>query len=191
MQETLRQERKELMKISCISDALHGLIFLALYLFDLISGYALLAAVLMATVIAVVLAAVTKRHLQASDRIAIIIIALGAASAVGFFLYAGMQQTPLGSLLSGLTAGSIVIVGAFVGRKIKQVIVGLEDLKSIAEDDFAQQEVSGICRLYPELEAYRQQALQILRPNLTYGELRAMQKWAADHRPTEASERRS
>ncbi len=156
----------------------------ALYLTDLLSGYGLLVAVALATVIAVVLAAVTRRILQTSDRIAITAIAIGSAAATGFILSRVMVETPIGSIVAGFAAGSIVVVGAFLGRKIKQVMVGLEELKSIVEDEFAQQEVSGICRLYPEMESYRQQALQILRPNLTYGELWAMQKWATSNQPS-------
>jgi hypothetical protein len=34
-----------------------------------------------------------------------------------------------------------------------------------------------LCKLHPPLEEYRQQALMILRPNLTVGELQAMRDW--------------
>ncbi len=181
--EALQAQKKDLLKTSCLSDGLHAVVFLGLYLADFISGYGLLVAVALATVIAIVLATVTRKHLQLTDRIAITVIAIGAAAAVGFILHGLMNETLVGCLVSGLAAGSIVIVGSALGRKIKQVLIGLEECRSIAEDEFALREVIEICRLYPEMESYRQQALQILRPNLTYGELRAMQKWATSNRP--------
>ncbi len=182
-QQLLQAEKKRLIINSCLSDGLHAVVFLALYLSDQLSGYGLLVALALATVIALTLAAVTRRDLRLSDRIAIAAIAIGSAAAVSVILFSLMAETVIGSLIAGLAAGSIVVTGAILGRKIKQVMVGLEELRSIAEDDYAVQEVTGICRLYPEMEEYRQQALQILRPNLTYGELWAMQKWAAHHQP--------
>jgi hypothetical protein len=65
-----------------------------------------------------------------------------------------------------------------LGRKIKQVMVAIEAMKPISEDETAQHELMILCRKFPDLNEYRELAARNLRPNLTYGELSAMEKWA-------------
>ncbi len=106
------------------------------------------------------------------------VIAVGAAVAVALILIQAMHQPIPGSLIATLLTGSIVIVGATLGRRIKAVMVAIEDLKQIIEDDHAQQELANLCQQFPPLEDYREQAASYLRPTLTYGELKAMRSWA-------------
>jgi hypothetical protein len=61
-----------------------------------------------------------------------------------------------------------------LGRWILRVFNGLEQLKSLADHEPAEREMLQLCRENPQFEEYRQQALQILRPNLTFGELQSM-----------------
>jgi len=87
-----------------------------------------------------------------------------------------MQQPLIGSIIAGFLTASIVIVGATLGRKIKKILIASEELKSVIDDPHAQQELRALCRQFPELEEYRQQAASYLRPALTYGELQAMRE---------------
>ncbi|NOQ51785.1 MAG: hypothetical protein GQ578_06175 [Desulfuromonadaceae bacterium] len=173
--------KKQQIKWSVMSDASHGLILLGIYYFDLLSGYGLLLAVGLATATAILLASGLKKRLQTADIISVAGISLVAMLAVAGILYGWKAETLTGSLLTGLVAGSIVCVGALLGGKVLQVFQGLENLKSLAENDQAVQEMLSLCRQQPALEAYRQRALEILRPNLTFGELQAMRDWVASH----------
>jgi hypothetical protein len=93
-----------------------------------------------------------------------------------------MHQPLTGSVLAGLLAGSIVIVGATLGRKIKQVMTLAEDLKPVTDDPLAQREINELCRKYQFLNDYCDQASRYLRPQLTYGELKAMRQWVQNNR---------
>jgi hypothetical protein len=175
-QNKVKEQRKELIKYSCISDVFHSFIFIALYFGQMLSGYAILAAVGLSTVCAIILATATGNKLGRGDILSAIIIALGAASAVVFILYLTMQQPLSGSIIAGFLTGSIILVGATLGRKIKQVMTLAEDLKPIIDDDSAQQELAELCRNTPSFAEYREQAACYLRPQLTYGELKAMRE---------------
>jgi len=177
-QEKVKALRKELIKYSCISDVFHAFIYIGLYFSQLLSGYAILAAVGLSTACAAIVATATRSKLDRGDLFTTTIIALGAASANVFILHLTMHQPLSGSIIAGILSGSIVIVGATLGRKIKQVINLGEDLKSIADDTLAQQELATLCRNNPVLSDYREQAACYLRPQLTYGELKAMRDYA-------------
>ncbi len=173
--------KKQQVKWSVMLDASHGLVLLGIYYFKMLSGYGLLLAVGLATATAILLAGGFKKRLQTIDIISVAGISLVATLAVAGILYGWMTEPLTGSLLTGSVAGSIVFVGALLGRKVLQVFQGLENLKSLAENDQAVQEMLSLCRQQPALEAYRQQALEILRPNLTFGELQAMRDWVNSH----------
>ncbi|MCW8892099.1 MAG: hypothetical protein OQL18_02120 [Deltaproteobacteria bacterium] len=177
--EVLKGLRKNQIKYSCISDVLHAFVFIGLYFSHFLGGYSVLVAVAISTVFAIILATVTRKTLQLGDRIAIAAIALGTTIATGIILNIMLNEEIIGSLVAGLTAGSIVIVGATLGRRIKQVMVAIEEFKPIAEDDHARQELMALCRKHPKLDDYRELAVQNLRPHLTYGELSAMRAWSS------------
>ena len=176
--EKVKVIRKEQIKYSCISDVLHTFIFIALYFNQVLSGYAVLVAVGISTGCALIVATTTRSPFKSTNRVTILMGASGAAVAVGTVLSTLMQQPLSGSIIAGLLTASIVIVGATLGRKIKRVLVSSEELKSIVDDPYAQQELTALCRQFPELEEYRQQAASYLRPALTYGELKAMRRVA-------------
>ena len=178
-QDKVKVLRKEQIKYSCISDVFHAFLFIAIYFSHMLSGYAILAAVGLSTACAIVLATTTRNKLNRGDIFSAAIIALGSGVAVTFLLTLSMQQPLFGSVLAGILAGSIVIVGATLGRKIKWVMTLSEDLKPVTEDHYAQQEITTLCRNHPFLAEYRDQAASYLRPHLTYGELKAMRQWAA------------
>jgi len=184
--QVLKGVRKEQIKYSCISDVLHAFIFIGLYFSQFLSGYAVLVAVGLSTVFAILLATVPRQSLKLPDRIAIGAIALGTTVATVLILNLSMQQSITGSLVAGVTAGSIVIVGATLGRKIKKTLMSIESLKQIPEDTVAQQELNFLCRKYPQLDEYREQATQNLRPHLSYGELAAMKKWMKETQQNQA-----
>lgn len=167
--------RKQLIKQSVCSDGIHGGALFLLYYFDLLSGYALLAVIGLASVIAMVLISSLKR-LRAVDLMTVAFVAIAAAFAVGGTVYGFPDDTVLGSVLAGILTGSVVMFSTLLGRMMLRVFNGLEELKSLAENDAAEREMLQLCREHPLLEDYRQQALQILRPNLTFGELRSMRE---------------
>ena len=175
--QTLKELRTVQIKYSCISDVLHAFIFIGLYYSQFLSGYAILVAVALSTVIALALATTSRDKLKLSDQIAIGALSLGTTTATMMILIMAMQQALVGSIVASLTTGSIVIVGATLGRKIKTVLATIEAMKPIIEDNIARQEVMTLCREFPELDDYRESAAQYLRPHLTYGELAAMRKW--------------
>ncbi|SHJ93138.1 hypothetical protein SAMN02745165_03570 [Malonomonas rubra DSM 5091] len=172
-QQRLTAFKKQLIQQSIVSDCFHGFALLALYLFDIISGYGLLAILGLGTVIAVILATTMKR-LRAADLMTVAFVAIAAAFAVGGTVNGLPGGTALGSVLSALITASIIMFSTLIGRMMLRVFTGLEDLRSLAEQEEAEQEMRQLCREYPHLEAYRQQARDILRPNLTFGELKAM-----------------
>ncbi|MEE4253151.1 MAG: hypothetical protein V2I50_03805 [Desulfuromusa sp.] len=170
--------RKVQIKYSCISDVLHAFIFIALYFNHFLSGYAILIAVALSTVVALLLATVVRQSLIVTDLLTIGMFSVGTTFVTGIVLIKIMNEPYPGSLIAALAAGSIVIVGATLGRKIKKVLTSIESMKPIIDDDLSSQKLMALCHKFPELDKYRQSAAQYLRPHLTYGELAAMEKWA-------------
>ncbi len=178
--QTLKELRKVQIKYSCSSDVLHAFVFIGLYYSQFLSGYAVLVSVVLSTVVALVLAMTSRDNLKLSDQIAIGFLSLGTAIATFMTLTMAMNEPFAGSLVAGLTTGSIVIVGATLGRQIKRVMAAIEAMKPIIDDGIARQEIMVLCRDFPDLDDYRELAAQYLRPHLTYGELAAMRKWAGE-----------
>ncbi len=174
----LKKLRKVQIKYSCIADVFHATVFIGLYFSHLLSGYAALFTIAVSTIFAAILAIVTSQTLKFSDRLALGIIASGTTIATIIILITTMKEPVSGSSIAGLAAGSIVIVGVTLGRKIKQVMVAIEDMKPTSEDETAQHQLMILCRKFPDLNEYRELAVRNLRPNLTYGELAAMENWA-------------
>ena len=178
--ENLKVIRKEQIKYSCISDVSHSVIFIALYFNQMLSGYAVLAAIGLSTICALGVATMSRQPSKLSNRIAISVIAGGTAAAVTTILVLMMKQSLSGGIIAGLLTGSIIVVGGTLGRKIKEVIVAIEDLKPISDDTHAQQELAALCHQFSKLADYREQATSYLRPTLTYGELKAMRNWTEE-----------
>lgn len=176
-QERLLALRKQSFRSGLISDGLHGLVLFALYFADILPGVGFLAAVLLGTIISIILATGTSKRLASTDKLSLVLIIFGAAAAVGFVTVGYFGKELLGGILAGLATGSIIATGSILGRKIMQVLTALEALELIDEEHPAHRELSKLCRTYPKLDDYRQQARDILRPFLTFGELKAMQKW--------------
>lgn len=174
----LKDVRKVQIKYSCISDVLHAFIFITLYFNHFLSGYAILIAVALSTVVALLLATVVRQALIATDLLTIGLFSIGTTVATWIILIKTMNESYPGSLIAALATGSIVIVGATLGRKIKKVLTAIESMKPIIDDEMSWQKVMALCRKFPELDKYRESAAQYLRPHLTYGELEAMEKWA-------------
>ena len=181
VQQQLKLEKKHQLQFSCLSDLSHGLLFLGLYYFDFLSGRATLTAIIFATACAIVLANYVHQPLSVPDKVSIAVTAIGALLIILILLTWWMKQQTYASLIAACAGSSIVIVGAVLGRKVKQVISNLEDLKPFCDDSYAKKELVEMCRTFPEIVRYRDQAKQILRPNLTYGELKAMRTWSEDH----------
>lgn len=167
--------KKQLIRQSIISDCCHGGALLLLYWQEIISGYGLLAIIGLGTLLAVILATTMKR-LRAADLMTVAFVAIAAAFAVGGTVQGLPGGSVLGSVLSGVITGSIIMFSTLIGRMMLRVFNGLEALKSLADHEGAEQEMLQLCRQYPHLEEYRQQAREILRPNLTFGELQAMRE---------------
>lgn len=170
----LSQLKKQQIKASIISDCCHGLIFLSLYLTNQLSGTGLFLAIILATSVAIALASASKKPLTTTGLaitalVALLTFGVVATGSVWFF-----QESLLGGILSGLASGSLVTAGAIIGRKFFHVITGLDYLKNVAEDEIALNELQMLCREHPELDGYRRQAQDVLRPNLNFGELQAM-----------------
>lgn len=174
----LLQRKRRQVKASLISDGLHGGIFLILYLTDQLSGAGFLLSAVPATFIAVVLAMSTRDALAVSDRFSVALLSLGTLLATYLILYHAMHESWLGATVAAAAAMTIVLAGFIIGRKLKQILAEIENLETIADNEYAQQDVQILCQAYPQLENYRQQARNILRPYLTYGELLAMHDWA-------------
>ncbi len=172
--QTLKSLRKKQIKYSCISDVLHAFIFICLYFNQTLSGYAILLTVALSTIVALPLAMGQSNY---TSKIIVFTLSLGTTLSTILVLLAMMKQPLAGSIIAGLTAGSIIIVGGTLGKTIKKVLATIEALKPIGDDTIARQEVMELCRKYPELETYRESASMNLRPHLTYGELSSMRKW--------------
>jgi len=173
----LKQIRKTQIKQSCISDVLHAFVFIALYFYQALSGYAVLVAVGISTVLAILLATLLRNSLSLKDYLLVATMALGGSGATLLVLWQIMEQQLPGSLIAACCAASIVVVGATLGRNIKQVMLAIEEMKPISNDETAVNELRALCAQYPELEAYRSAAAQNLRPHLTYAELATMRAW--------------
>lgn len=170
----VKQLRATCIKYSCISDVAHAFVFISLYFGRSLSGTAALVAVGIATFAALFTATVPKWKLFP------LILTMTAVTTVVlcyYMLKLGMGQNTTGSIVAAATGGSIVLVGGTLGRRVKQVLIDLEDLRPIIDDERATQEVASLCRSYPELADYRETAMQNLRPHLCYGELKAMREW--------------
>jgi len=165
--------KKLLIRQSIISDCCHGSALLLLYLTDILSGFGLLAIIGLGTLLAVILATSMKK-LRAADLMTVAFVAIAAAFAVGGTVMGLPGGSVLGSVLAGIITGSIIMFSTLIGRMLLRVFNGLESIKSLAGHEEAEQEMLQLCRHYPHLEAYRQQAREILRPNLTFGELQSM-----------------
>jgi len=176
----LRAQRNKLFRSSCISDLGHGLFFFALYFYGQLTGPATLTAIVLATVCAIVLASATHRELSRSDKSAVAAVTLGVTMAIPLLLMRLMSQATFAAMAAGLGGGSLVIIGATLGRKVRLVMSDLEDLKPFQDDEPASQELLMMSRQFTEIAHYREQASRILRPHLTYGELKAMRRWAKD-----------
>lgn len=176
-QERLKALKKQSLRSGLISDGLHALILFSLYFTDVISGTGLIIAVLVGTVIAIVLATGTRTTLAPTDRLSLMAIMFCAGAAVGAITVLYFSESMLGGIVASAAAASIIATGSLLGRKIMQVLTALELLEAIDEEHPAYQELQNLCREYPELDGYRQQARDILRPFLTFGELKAMQRW--------------
>ncbi|WP_321371826.1 hypothetical protein [uncultured Desulfuromusa sp.] len=174
----LKNLRKVQIKYSCVSDVLHAFVFITLYFNHFLSGYAITAAVMLSTGVALLLATATRQILSKPGLLTIATFSLGTTVTTGILLNVVMKQPLTGSIIAALATGSIVIVGATLGRKIKSVLTAIENMKPIVDDDIAWQKVMALCHQFPELDRYRKAAAQYLRPHLAYGELRAMQEWA-------------
>lgn len=172
----LSKFKKQLIKQSIFSDCIHGGALLLLYLAELLTGYGLLAVIGLGTVIALVLANSLKK-LKAADLMTVAFVAIAAAVAVGGTVYGFPGGTVTGSVLAGIITGSIIMFSTLIGRWLLRVFNGLEQLKSLADYEYAEQEMLQLCRENKLLEEYRQQALEILRPNLTFGELQSMRDY--------------
>lgn len=169
--------KKQLIRQSFFSDGIHGGVLLLLYLSDLLTGYGLMAVIGLGTVIAVVLATSLKK-LKAADLMTVAFVAVATGFAVGGTVYGFPDETVIGSVLAGLITGSIIMFSTLIGRWLLRVFSGLDQLQMLVDHEGAEQEMLQLCREHPLLEEYRQQALQILRPNLTVGELQSMRDWA-------------
>ena len=175
--QSLKGVRKIQIKYSCISDILHAFVFIGLYFSHYLSGYAALTAVVLSTVVALTLAMTSRDNLKLTNQFATGVLSFGTAITTTVILTQALKEPFSGSLVAGLATGSIVVVGATLGRQIKRVMATIEAMKPIIDDVSAQQELTTLCRKYTELDEYREKAAQYLRPHLTYGELAAMRKW--------------
>ncbi len=170
-------KRRTLLKYAGLSDCLHLIIFCALYFSGLLSGQAVLGVAVSSIVVALLLA---SRQAPVQRRydiplLAIVTILMLLAS-YGFLAY-GMEQPLSGSLVAAIASGSVVVLGCLLGAQVKTVFRTIEELQPIVDDQQAQRELQLLSHLFAEIRNYRQQASEILRPNLTYAELSAMKTW--------------
>ncbi len=182
VQNKLKSKKKQQLIYSCLSDLIHGLLFWGLYYFDLLSGRATLTAVIFASVCALALANSVHQPLSRSDKLSIGATGIGMLFANLLLLIWWLKQPIYPSTVASLAGCSIVFIGAHLGCKVKHVIHDLEDLKPVYDDCPAKQELANMTSRFPEVATYREQARQILRPNLTYGELKAMRSWCEKRR---------
>lgn len=178
--ERLQHLRRRAFRSGLISDGVHALILLSLYAAGVVSGRAFIIAVLVGTVLAMVLATGTGARLAANERILFLCITIMAGLVVGVLLSGYFSEPLPGGIIAGLATATITATGSLLGRRILQVLSSLEDLEPIEAEHPASMELATLCREYPQLAAYREQARDILRPFLTFGELKMMQVWARD-----------
>ena len=169
--------KKRRLGLALASDVVHFFAFLLIYYFGPIGALPLFGAYGLATLFAMILAIYRKGSLGFKEPT---LVSIGAALVMASIIW--IFQDILGAgipvaVLTGLTAGSMVIAGAIIGCQLLQVQLNLEALKPIADDELAVQELAALCDHYPQLSHYRQEARSILRPNLTQGELQAMRDW--------------
>lgn len=176
----LKRTRSQQIKYSCISDVLHAFIYIGLYFSGLLGGYAILVAVAISTAAAIAMALI-KSQLSIGNKVRIYAVAIFAAAAVFFILSIELAAPLPGTLIAAALAVSIVLVGSTLGRNVKGVMSAIENMKTIRDDEVAEAEIARLCRLYPELQNYRETAARNLRPHLTYGELEAMRRWHNRH----------
>ena len=132
----LTELKQQQFKASIFSDAIHGACFLTLYLTGQLSGYGLLLAIGLATLVAVVVASASKKQLRSTGIVAVVLTAMVTATLVGAGSLWWLQEAFAGAVLGGIASGSIVIAGAVIGRKFMHVFTGLEQLKHVAEDEY-------------------------------------------------------
>jgi len=87
-------------KYSCVSDVLHAFIFIALYFNHFLSGYAILVAVGLSTVVALLLATVPRQTLIKSDMVVIVLLSAGTAMTSGILLSKIMNESFIGSFIA-------------------------------------------------------------------------------------------
>jgi hypothetical protein len=174
----LLAQRKKLLIHCTISDIVHIGSFALLYLLDLVSGRGLLGVLIFSSVIALMLATRLKTPLRRPDQVQVVIATCAVMVVSYLFLTIGMEQALPGSALATLGSGTIVTLGCIFGRRAKAVFRAIEGLEPLIDDPRAQHELQRLSNTFPEISDYRQQARDNLRPNLTYGELAAMQRWA-------------
>ena len=173
----LSTEKKQQIRRSVVSDSVHGAALFGLYWADQLSGYGLQAVIGLGTVLAVIMATTLKKRLHKSDIFTVVFISVAAACAVGGTVHGLPRVTVTGSVSAGLITGSIILFSTLIGRNLLLAYHRIEQLKNLTEYEDAEEEMLQLCRENPQLEDYRQLALQILRPNLTLGELQAMRDW--------------
>jgi len=177
----LQELRTQHLRSGLLSDGLHALILFALYFSGVLPGSGFLTAILLGTVIAIILATGSGAKLVESDRVVFVLILLASAASVGVITVVYFGERLLGGGLAAIATGSIVLTGATMGRRILQVLTSLEALEQIDDEHPALPELNALCRTYAELDDYRSQARDILRPFLTIGELQAMRSWVMAH----------
>jgi hypothetical protein len=178
----LLAQRKKLLIHSAISDAVHICIFALLYLFALVSGRGLLGVLIFSSVIALMLATRVKAPIVRSDLVQVALATCAVMAVAALFLFQGLGQALPGSLVATLASGSIVVLGSLLGSRAKGVFRSIENLEPLIDDARAQQELQLLCNRFTAVGDYRQQARDNLRPNLSYGELAAMKRWAAQQK---------
>ncbi len=173
----LLAKRRALLKYAGLSDCLHLVVFCALYFFGLLSGRGVLGVAVSSIVVALLLAA---RQDPSSKRfkVPLLVIVTGIVMLASYcFLVYGMHQPLAGALIAAVACGSVVTLGTLLGGQVKTVFRMLEEMQPMVDDHRAQRELQLLSHLFAEIRTYRQQASEILRPNLTYAELTAMKTW--------------
>ncbi len=176
----LKKLKKNQFKSGLLADGIHGIILLSLYYFNLLSGSSLLLAVAFSAVIALIITSADNSPLSTITVCIISFIVLVTVVFVFWLNYQVFNSDLSNATISAVMTGSMLICGVIIGRKTKDTLLETEAIGSICDDGIAQQELAMLCRKFPEIDDYRQQALQILRPNITFGELQAMHFWAID-----------
>ena len=183
----LKGLRKRSLRSGLISDGLHALVLLSFYYFGILSGRSLVVAVLSGTVIAIALTTGNRQQYVGIGKLALPVILFGSGIAVGATLIGYFAESPASAIVAGIATCSLIATGRLLGSRIMQVMSALEALEPVSEEHPAYRELLKLCRHHSELDEYRHQARNILRPFLTFGELEAMQRWVAGRRPCNES----